>query len=52
VPDGKFQIEEAEIEVDIDMALAEFIGESKDSKPQPTMLNRYLWRPLSCDQQS
>jgi hypothetical protein len=34
---------QAEIEVDIDMALAEFIGESKDQKPQPTMLNRYLW---------
>jgi hypothetical protein len=34
---------QAEIEVDIDMALAEFIGESKDQRPQPTMLNRYLW---------
>ncbi|MDR0949751.1 MAG: AAA family ATPase, partial [Lachnospiraceae bacterium] len=34
---------QAEIEVDIDMALAEIIGESTDQKPQPTMLNRYLW---------
>jgi hypothetical protein len=34
---------QAEIEVDIDMALAEFIGESRDQRPQPTMLNRYLW---------
>jgi hypothetical protein len=35
--------QQAEIEVDIDMALAEFIGESTGGIPQPTMLNRYLW---------